>query len=718
MNTDPDRQSGQRRPFKVVSGIAVAVCLLVAALVERRRRATSAGASSSYETPSYSPTVHDHAADATVWPSAAAVDEPVWEDAGPPVASGWPDEAPEVEHAEPVSDAHVYDHHEIDDVDEIDEIVEPVEAPPAASHWFGSFAPTDPWQPPVEAPQAEAVHDADTDEYDVVAEAVESEHDSVIELPVADDAPAADVQVRRLPPPRLRRFMGTGATVLVLGLVLGAGILVSGATADSTSDPATVPDAVGTTVADAVLPDTTTTDTTDTTTTGATGATGPTGATGTTGPTGTDTTSTDTTTTDTTTTSTTDTTTTGTTTTPTDTTTTATTPVDPPPPPPAADPAASTPPPATPAVDPPAVTPPATSTPSVPPTSKLAPKAKPKAKPTHHAVTKPVTSTHEVTGGNEPAKSGAPVVTLASGADPIGSILARTTAIPAVDAALLPTPAQVSFYVQAAKPLSPLPTLVRVDHPTAVRLVSAGKRAHVGWTVLAAISRIESDFGKHPGLYAGRHLSTTPTGDGLGALAGYLSAHGAVPNPLTPAKSRKALTAYFGSTRKADRAIALAALYGALGPFGMQHGVRAETARLQKKVLRDKRVHLTVAGRGDVRHGRVDPRVLVTLEYLANSFHKVGVSDLVSGGSLFSKSGSVSAHLYGRAADVASLHGTSVRGHQGPGTMTEQAIRKLLLLPKSLRPRQVISLMDVDGPTGNHGSFALPDHYNRIQIDY
>ncbi len=130
----------------------------------------------------------------------------------------------------------------------------------------------------------------------------------------------------------------------------------------------------------------------------------------------------------------------------------------------------------------------------------------------------------------------------------------------------------------------------------------------------------------------------------------------------------------------------------------MQHGVRAETARLQRRVLRDTRVHLTIAGRSDIRHGRVDPRVLVTLEYLANSFHKVGVSDLVSGGALFSRSGSVSAHLYGRAADVASLHGKKVRGHQGPGTMTEQAIRKLLLLPKSLRPRQVISLMDVDGP--------------------
>jgi hypothetical protein len=311
------------------------------------------------------------------------------------------------------------------------------------------------------------------------------------------------------------------------------------------------------------------------------------------------------------------------------------------------------------------------------------------------------------------------VVTVASGADAIGSILSAHSAIPAVDAALLPTPAQVSFYVKASKPLAPLPTLARIDHPVVQRLVTAGRHDKVAWTVLAAVSRLESNLGTRPGPIAGRALPTAPTGDGLGALASFLRAHGATKNPLTPMTAKKALTLYFGgSTRKADRAIALAALYGALGPAGLQHGIRAETALLQRRVLADHRVHLTVAGRGDIRHGRVDPRVLVTLEYLANSFRKVGVSDLVSGGALFSRSGSVSAHLYGRAADVASLHGKVVRGHQGPGTMTEQAIRKLLLLPKSLRPRQVISLMDVDGPTGNHGSFALPDHYDRIQIDY
>ena len=609
--------------------------------------------------------------------------------------------------------------HEPEPHNEPESVVEVPQQPAfARDNWFGTFAPPAPAEPAVEVDaDRERDPEADTDEYDAVSETVEAERDSVVELPGQGDQPDAGARIRRLPPARLRRFMGTGATVLVIGLVLGAGVLVSGATADSSSDPTTVPDAVGTTVADLTSTDSTVADTTATDTTA-------------TDTTTTDTTTTDTTTTDTTTTSTdptttTDTTTTDTTTTDTTpTTTTDTTPVAPPPPPtdttPAPDPAASAPPaPAAPTVDQtPAVTPPpTTSTPSAP-THTPKPKVKPKTRPTHHSQAKPAKATHQTTiGSDAPSTDAPPVVTLRSGANPSGSILSNN-AIPAVDASLLPTPAQVSFYVQAAKPLSPLPSLGRIDHAVAQRFVTAGRRGQVGWTVLAAVSRIESNFGAHSALVAGQRLPTTPTGDGLPALAAFLKEHGAVPNPLTPAKSRKALIAYFGSGRKADRAIALAALYGALGPFGMQHGVRAETARLQRRVLADHRVHLTKSGRGDIRHGRVDPRVLVTLEYLANSFHKIGISDLVSGGQIFSRSGSVSAHLYGRAADVSSLHGKPVRGHQGPGTLTEQAIRKLLLLPRSLRPRQVISLMDVDGPTGNRGSFALPDHYNRIQIDY
>jgi hypothetical protein len=605
---------------------------------------------------------------------------------------------------------------------DVPEESEPEVAPeaPVVHSWFGSPAPAETPETPSETATAEDVEA-------VVApteQAAPVEDESVIELPPVAEEAVPEQQPKKLPPPLLRRFMGTGATVLVLGLVLCAGVLASGATADSTSDPATVPDAVGTTAPLPVaLPDTTTdTTSTDTTSTDTT----------TTDTTTTDTTTTDTTTTDTTPTTTTPTTTTDTTstsTTPTDTTTTTTptdtTPADPPASDPAAVPAA----PATPDASAPSATPATPAVDVAPPATPVVPKptTKPKVKPHHHkTVAAPPKATTGATpsvgipaSSGTPAASGTPVVTVASGADAIGSILSAHSAIPAVDAALLPTPAQVSFYVKASKPLAPLPTLARLDHPVVQRLVTAGRHDEVAWTVLAAVSRLESNLGARPGPIAGRALPTAPTGDGLGALASFLRAHGATKNPLTPMTARKALTLYFGgSTRKADRVIALAALYGALGPAGLQHGVRAETALLQRRVLADHRVHLTVAGRSDIRHGRVDPRVLVTLEYLANSFRKVGVSDLVSGGALFSRSGSVSAHLYGRAADVASLHGKVVRGHQGPGTMTEQAIRKLLLLPKSLRPRQVISLMDVDGPTGNHGSFALPDHYDRIQIDY
>ena len=110
--------------------------------------------------------------------------------------------------------------------------------------------------------------------------------------------------------------------------------------------------------------------------------------------------------------------------------------------------------------------------------------------------------------------------------------------------------------------------------------------------------------------------------------------------------------------------------------------------------------------------------MLITVEYLANATGSVRVSSLVSGHRLFTASGGVSAHVYGRAVDVTAVGGVRIKNHQGPGSVTERTVRLLLLLPQRMRPRQVVSLMDVDGPTGNHGSFALPDHTNRIQIGY
>jgi hypothetical protein len=269
-----------------------------------------------------------------------------------------------------------------------------------------------------------------------------------------------------------------------------------------------------------------------------------------------------------------------------------------------------------------------------------------------------------------------------------------------------------------------------------VRLVVTARRRHVGWTVLAAVARYESDFGARAGALAARRLSAgqfeqygrnrnggtnvsrgNPS-DSLSALAGFLHAHGASSAPYRTNASTAALASYFGSQDTADRVAALAAFYGALGTGGIQNGLHWATPYLQKRVLHDRRVKIYPGGRGDIRHGRVDARVLMVIEYMANAMGSVKVSELVSGHRLFTTSGNVSANMYGRAVDISALGGTNIVGHQGPHTVTERAVRLLLLLPKEVQPRQIISLMDLDGPTGNKGSFALPDHYNHIHVGY
>jgi hypothetical protein len=289
---------------------------------------------------------------------------------------------------------------------------------------------------------------------------------------------------------------------------------------------------------------------------------------------------------------------------------------------------------------------------------------------------------------------------------------------PALSARLLPTPAQIRFYVHATS-TPPLPKLKTIDHELALRISTIAKDEHVHWALLAAVARVESRLGRAHGPIAGRHLPSVPDGraDQLRALASFLHDRGANRN-LSATSTQEALKTYFGSEKKARRVGALAAFYGALGLGRMQHGLGWHGGQLRKRVLHDKRLHIYPGGRADIRGRRVDPRVLITVEYLANATGSVRVSSLVSGHRLFTASGGVSAHVYGRAVDVTAVGGVRIKNHQGPGSVTEHTVRLLLLLPQRMRPRQVVSLMDVDGPTGNHGSFALPDHTNRIQIGY
>jgi hypothetical protein len=389
--------------------------------------------------------------------------------------------------------------------------------------------------------------------------------------------------------------------------------------------------------------------------------------------------------------------------------TTTTTVVDPPPP--AADPATTdAAPPVVNATPPPADTTPAPATPvaAAPSTTPATPPA---------AATVPPGDTSSGGGREQPAE---PAPHAGSGQSKTVTPPAPppVPVQPALSARLLPTPAQIRFYVHATS-TPPLPKLKTINHDLALRVSTIAKEGHIHWALLAAVARVESRLGAAKGPIAGRKLPAVPAGeaDQFRALAAYLHDHGANRN-LSSKATHDALKAYFGSDKTARRVGALAAFYGALGLGRMQHGIGWHGTQLRKRVLHDTRLHIYLGGRADIRGRRVDPRVLITIEYLANATGSVRVSSLVSGHRLFTASGGVSAHVYGRAVDVTAVGGVRIKHHQGPGSVTERTVRLLLLLPQRMRPRQVVSLMDVDGPTGNHGSFALPDHSDRIQIGY
>jgi hypothetical protein len=136
---------------------------------------------------------------------------------------------------------------------------------------------------------------------------------------------------------------------------------------------------------------------------------------------------------------------------------------------------------------------------------------------------------------------------------------------------------------------------------------------------------------------------------------------------------------------------------------------------LARQVLEDPRVQIYSCGRRDIEAGTIDRRVLATLEFLAASGLKPTVSALKCGHSYLTTSGNVSEHSTGDAVDIAAINGIPILGHQGPGSITDITIRRLLTLQGAMKPHQIISLMTFQG-TDN--TLSLPDHYNHIHVGF
>jgi hypothetical protein len=252
-----------------------------------------------------------------------------------------------------------------------------------------------------------------------------------------------------------------------------------------------------------------------------------------------------------------------------------------------------------------------------------------------------------------------------------------------------------TFWLHRTLP-DPTPPARRLDPRFARKLAAVSRSHHVDWALVLGVLRAQG------------HRSSVPASKShLRALASNLRKRDANRGAW------QAVLALRGRTAFADRAVALRNYNRALGLRTLVRGLVASKGALQNRVLRDDRLSIYAGGRSDIAAGRVDVRVLALLRYLAEAHGQVTVSCLISGHGLYARPGVVSAHIYGEAVDISALGGVSIYGNQRPGGLTEKAVRNILLLPVELRPRQVISLLGLGGP-----SFALANHYDHIHVGF
>ncbi len=137
--------------------------------------------------------------------------------------------------------------------------------------------------------------------------------------------------------------------------------------------------------------------------------------------------------------------------------------------------------------------------------------------------------------------------------------------------------------------------------------------------------------------------------------------------------------------------------------------------QLQNQVLENPRVRIYACGQRDIQAGLVDRRILAVVEFLSASGLKPTVTGLVCGANATASNGVDAAGKTGASVDISKINGIPIAGHQGPGSITDITIRRLLTLQGTFQPNEIISTMSYKG---QNNTLALPDHRNRIQVTY
>jgi hypothetical protein len=128
-------------------------------------------------------------------------------------------------------------------------------------------------------------------------------------------------------------------------------------------------------------------------------------------------------------------------------------------------------------------------------------------------------------------------------------------------------------------------------------------------------------------------------------------------------------------------------------------------AQLQQRILADRHVNLAGCLARDIQAGVTDRRILAALEFLSTSGLDPTASALGCGAQ----------SQVGSSVQIVALNGIPVLGHQGTGSITDMAVRRLLTLQGAIAPNMIVSLMSYHNQPN---TLSLPDHAGRLQITY
>jgi hypothetical protein len=139
--------------------------------------------------------------------------------------------------------------------------------------------------------------------------------------------------------------------------------------------------------------------------------------------------------------------------------------------------------------------------------------------------------------------------------------------------------------------------------------------------------------------------------------------------------------------------------------------------QLQQQVLRDPGVRFaSKCGRGEVQAGQVDRRVLAALEFLSVSGLKPTVASLGCTQAATAGAGNAAGGSAGNTLNISAIDGTPIAGHEEPGSLADIAVRRLLRLQGTMRPRQIAT--GSLSYTGTSHTLTLPADRGLIHVSF